>query len=164
MSQAVATASSAVAHLKNVPVPVLSSSSVPAATPVPQGFEDKDDVKEYGNKDWRDQQKDYDDVMTQQEANRMKDVPMRAMPKKLIADLYTYQRDGVRWLTHKETTFDEIPPFYKEVTPFNGKGPSRYYCTLRNRSFLERPQPIRGSILADGKYDTYLPYEGWSER
>jgi hypothetical protein len=163
ISQAVASASRAVAHLKNVPVPVLSTSlpdspttynyaAAAAPSNEPKGFTDQDDVKNYGSKDWKDMQKEYDDVLTQQETDRMKDVPQRSMPKRLQAKLFSYQEDGVRWLVHKETTFDEIPPFYKEVKPQYGNGKTRYFCSLRKQSYFERPLPTRGSILADGKY------------
>lgn len=99
-------------------------------------------------------QEEFDKLLAEQQDQLMKKVPKRKMPKRVHAKFYSYQEEGVRWLIHKETTFDEISPFYEIKKPM--VGPPMYECMLRGDRFMERPQPTRGSILADGKFLTCL--------
>jgi hypothetical protein len=118
-----------------------ASSTSSAEEPRPAASEDKD---------WMTTQKELDELFTKQLKERMDDVPKIDMPEILTNNgvkLYKYQKQGVQWLVHKETTHDDLPPFYTE----RHFGRIWFENTLTKRMQRERPEPIRASILADGK-------------
>jgi hypothetical protein len=105
-------------------------------------------------KDWMTTQKELDELFTKQLKERMDDVPKIDMPEILTNNgvkLYKYQKQGVQWLVHKETTHEALPPFYMERPMGSNQERTWYENTLTKRMQRERPEPIRGSILADGK-------------
>ena len=109
------------------------------------------------DKDWMTTQKELDELFTMQLKTRMDHVPKIDMPELLTTNgvkLYKYQKQGVQWLVHKETTNEALPPFYRERPMGFQKERIWYENKLTKRMQRERPEPIRGSILADGKcYD-----------
>ena len=122
---------------------------------------------ERDHRNWQAVQKELDDIFVQQTKERMRHVPNIDMPKILTRNedltLYDYQQDGIRWLVHKEVSSPvAIPSFYKQKVARPGltsKDMSiQYECTLTKRVYETRPQPIRGSILADGTFS----FTSWS--
>jgi hypothetical protein len=106
------------------------------------------------DKDWMTTQIELDELFTMQLKTRMDHVPKIEMPELLAANgvkLYKYQKQGVQWLVHKETTHEALPPFYTERPMGYNRERVWYENTLTKRMQRERPEPIRGSILADGK-------------
>jgi SNF2 family DNA or RNA helicase len=75
-------------------------------------------------------------------------VPDMKMPDALNIELFPYQEDGVRWLVFQENNVDSVPPFWKQ-RQMGSK--LKWWCPITNVYQDEKPAPIRGSILADGK-------------
>jgi SNF2 family DNA or RNA helicase len=75
-------------------------------------------------------------------------VPDMKMPDALNIELFPYQEDGVRWLAFQENNVDSVPPFWKQ-RQMGSK--LKWWCPITNVYQDEKPAPIRGSILADGK-------------
>jgi SNF2 family DNA or RNA helicase len=75
-------------------------------------------------------------------------VPDMKMPAALKVELFPYQQDGVRWLAFQENNVDSVPPFWKE-RQMGSK--TKWWCPITNVYQDDKPAPIRGSILADGK-------------
>jgi hypothetical protein len=75
-------------------------------------------------------------------------VPAIKMPAALKVELFPYQQDGVSWLVHQENDVDSVPPFWKE-RQMGSK--TKWWCHITNVYQDDKPAPIRGSILADGK-------------
>jgi SNF2 family DNA or RNA helicase len=76
-------------------------------------------------------------------------VPAMKMPDALKVELFPYQQDGVRWLAFQENNVDSVPPFWKQ-RQMGSK--LKWWCPITNEFQDDKPAPIRGSILADGKY------------
>jgi hypothetical protein len=79
-------------------------------------------------------------------------VPDMKMPDALNIDLFPYQEDGVRWLAFQENNVDSVPPFWKQ-RQMGSK--LKWWCPITNVYQDDKPAPIRGSILADGKCIVY---------
>jgi SNF2 family DNA or RNA helicase len=75
-------------------------------------------------------------------------VPDMKMPDALNIELFPYQEDGVRWLAFQENNVDSVPPFWKQ-RQMGSK--LKWWCPITQVYQDEKPAPIRGSILADGK-------------
>jgi hypothetical protein len=75
-------------------------------------------------------------------------VPAMKMPDALNVELFPYQQDGVRWLAFQENNVDSVPPFWKQ-RQMGSK--LKWWCPITSVYQDDKPAPIRGSILADGK-------------
>ncbi|XP_050233728.1 putative SWI/SNF-related matrix-associated actin-dependent regulator of chromatin subfamily A member 3-like 1 [Mercurialis annua] len=63
-------------------------------------------------------------------------------PKEVIkSELFAHQKEGLWWLMNRENS-DELPPFWEEK---DGK----FVNVLTNYQSYNRPEPLRGGILAD---------------
>ncbi|EFJ52656.1 hypothetical protein VOLCADRAFT_115608 [Volvox carteri f. nagariensis] len=65
----------------------------------------------------------------------------------VLSRLYPHQRVALAWMVTRENDCG-LPPFWEEQRPRGGGG-VRYLNTLTNFSVSEKPQPLRGGILAD---------------
>jgi hypothetical protein len=79
-------------------------------------------------------------------------VPAMKMPDALNVELFPYQQDGVRWLAFQENNVDSVPPFWKQ-RQMGSK--LKWWCPITSVFQDDKPAPIRGSILADGKCIVY---------
>jgi SNF2 family DNA or RNA helicase len=79
-------------------------------------------------------------------------VPAMKMPDALNVQLFPYQQDGVRWLAFQENNVDSVPPFWKQ-RQMGSK--LKWWCPITSVYQDDKPAPIRGSILADGKCIVY---------
>jgi SNF2 family DNA or RNA helicase len=79
-------------------------------------------------------------------------VPAMKMPDALKVKLFPYQEEGVCWLAFQEDNVDSVPPFWKQ-RQMGSK--LKWWCPISNVYQDEKPAPIRGSILADGKCIVY---------
>jgi hypothetical protein len=98
---------------------------------------------------WQAMQKELDDLFVKQSKERMNGVPLIDMPKILEQNgvrLFDHQKDGIRWLVHKEVTNQDVPPFYKP-RKFGAK--VYWHCKITGCVIKEDPEPLKHSILAD---------------
>lgn len=96
------------------------------------------------------QQKELNKIFVDSMQEQMKNVPQIEMPVLLKVKLYDYQKDGVRWLVHRENDTESVPPFWKQ-RKYGSQ--LKWYCSIVNQAQDMKPAPVRGSILADGTYD-----------
>jgi hypothetical protein len=98
---------------------------------------------------WEAMQQELDDLFVKQSKERMCGVPLIDMPNILEQNgvsLFDHQKDGIRWLVHKEVTNQDVPPFYKKKK-FGSK--VHWRCTITSLILKEDPEPLKHSILAD---------------
>jgi hypothetical protein len=98
---------------------------------------------------WEETQKELDQLFVKQSKERMNGVPMIGMPKifeENEVQLHDHQKDGIRWLVHKEVTNESVPPFY---VPRQFGSCEYLRCIITSSIHKEPPAPLRNSILAD---------------
>ena len=78
---------------------------------------------------------------------QLKGLKKTPMPKLLQVELYPYQQTGVRWLAARENDTESVPVFWKERMYGSVR---KWWHSLVDRAFDEKPSPNCGSILADG--------------
>jgi SWI/SNF-related matrix-associated actin-dependent regulator of chromatin subfamily A3 len=102
--------------------------------------------------DWTTQQQELDDMFDQQLREQLSCLPEIPMPSQLVnVDmLFEYQVLGIRWMVHQETRTHHVPVFFQERPPSRHQPQRTWFCTITNCAQSQPPQPIRGSILADG--------------
>lgn len=99
-----------------------------------------------------DQQHAYLDNMFEEQAReKLLNIPKIKLPTKLfVTKLKEHQVQGIRWLAHQETNRDSnTNPFFKEIEYKSGE--KGYRCSLTGTHQRTPPQPIEGTLLADGK-------------
>jgi hypothetical protein len=127
-------------------LPDNANAAAPAANPTAAPAPADTTTLEY---DWKETQKELDQLFVKQSNERMNGVPMIDMPnffEENGVQLHDHQKDGIRWLVHKEVTNETIPPFY---VPRQYGSCEYLRCTLTNIIHKETPAPLRNSILAD---------------
>ncbi|KAF3790759.1 SWI/SNF-related matrix-associated actin-dependent regulator of chromatin subfamily A member 3-like 1 [Nymphaea thermarum] len=65
----------------------------------------------------------------------------------IVSPLFLHQKLGLGWLVHRENSL-ELPPFWEEIDGGKGKGVV-FRNVLTCYRTDERPEPLRGGILAD---------------
>lgn len=92
-------------------------------------------------------------MFDEQARDKFTDIPAIRMPKQFAkgVKLFAHQKEGIRWLVNQERSNNESP-FVREATMKDGS--IRYYCRLTKHRILN-PEPLQGSILADGKSFTH---------
>jgi SNF2 family DNA or RNA helicase len=130
---------------------ITPNSDPPAELPVPP--EDPNSILEQEAlaMDWKEAQKSVDYLFDDCLKTQFKGVPKIAMPKILQKNglqLFPHQVDAIRWLTHREKTNSDAPPFFAER-----KFGSKVYWSDKIQSgrvnYDEKPEPVKGSVLAD---------------
>jgi len=95
-------------------------------------------------------QKELDAMFEENSSSKLHGIPEFVQPAGLkdSVQLFDYQKDGVRWLLHQETSRDRLAPFVKKVEGRNGE--ELFKCTLTHRVQSQKPVSPSSSILADG--------------
>jgi len=98
--------------------------------------------------DWQSAQQNLDAMFEKVSQEQLKNLPQIPAPAALTAQLLDHQLDGIRWLYQRETG-DMPVPFYKQIQE---KGRQVWFSEITNSSQNQAPNPVKGSILADGTY------------
>ena len=108
--------------------------------------DDVDEVPvEMEEPDWQNQKDSLEQMFDEQVANQLVDIPAYDMPPQFTnLKLFDYQVKGIRWLIHQERR-TEIPSWFTQ------EGPRTWRDQITGSTFQQRPHPVRGGILADGK-------------
>lgn len=97
--------------------------------------------------DWERQQQHLDDMFEKISKSQLENLPDISAPTLLTTQLMKHQLEGVRWLYQRETE-DQPVPLYKQIQE-NGK--TVWLSEITRSSQVHPPNPIKGSILADGQ-------------
>jgi len=95
--------------------------------------------------DWKEQQKNLDDMFQNQSKDQLANLPDVEIPVQLTQKLFEHQVQGIQWLVQRERGTQPVP-FYKQ-TQENGK--DVWFCEITNSSQSSKPESARGGILAD---------------
>jgi len=94
--------------------------------------------------DWKEQQKNLDELFEKQSREQLANLPEIGMPGQLTVKLFDHQVVGIRWLVSRER--NTSTPFYETIQE---KGKTVYFCSITNSSSPQPPKPVQGSLLCD---------------
>jgi SWI/SNF-related matrix-associated actin-dependent regulator of chromatin subfamily A3 len=113
---------------------------------------------------WESAQENLDQLFDQLVQDQLVNLPNIAMPNTIVTPLLDHQIEGIRWLYHHETMYDDqekqillkstttvapsaspaIVPFYKQVQE---RGQTMWLSEITNATQFDPPKRISGSIL-----------------
>jgi len=100
-------------------------------------------VVETASTDWLAAQEELDDMFEKQSKNQLENLPDYPMPAQLENfELFDYQEQGIRWLIHQERN-EDVPAYFTRKS-------GGWFCEITPHFVRQKPNPIRGAILADG--------------
>lgn len=102
--------------------------------------------------EWEAKRSELDQMFEKAAQEQIANLPDYEMPELLShLHLYNHQKNGIRWLVHQER--DVVPPYFLEKKE---GGQRRWQCNITKVVQLAPPAPVRGGILADGKWRHFL--------
>ena len=100
--------------------------------------------------DWEKESQGLDQMFEEQANSKLVNLPKLHKIKDFRSSvkLFQYQKDGIRWLVSQERDAKPSPFLYEKTLK---DGTVAYYCKL-SKHRVPDPEPLHGSILADGRY------------